>query len=84
MRALRVFVRAGAGNVFATRDQIDLGDLRWGVGGGAMLPSRVGPLAVEIGVRDSGRLLVTLWLGLELAVALARSGLTDAEPDRGR
>jgi len=63
VRALRVFVRAGAGNVFATRDQIDLGDLRWGVGGGAMLPSRVGPLAVEIGVRDSGKLLVTLWLG---------------------
>jgi outer membrane translocation and assembly module TamA len=60
---LRVLVRAGAGNVFSTRDTIRLHDLRWGVGVGLMYPSRVGPLALEIGWRDGGDSKVSLSLG---------------------
>jgi NTE family protein len=59
---LRVFVRGGAGNVFPTRD-ISLSDLRWGLGTGAVYLSRVGPLALELGVRDGGQTLVSLSLG---------------------
>lgn len=61
--ALRLLVRAGAGNVFETRKDIDLAGLRWGVGAGAMVPTRVGPMALEIGVRDGGETLVTASLG---------------------
>ncbi len=60
---LRVLVRAGAGNVFQARDTIGLDDLRWGVGVGVMYPSRVGPLALEMGWRDGGTSLVSASLG---------------------
>jgi NTE family protein len=59
---LRVFVRGGAGNVFPTRD-IRLADLGWGVGAGAVYLSRVGPLALELGVHDGGQALASLSLG---------------------
>jgi NTE family protein len=59
---LRVFVRGGAGNVFPTRD-IRFTDLRWGLGAGAVYLSRVGPLALELGVHDGGSALVSLSLG---------------------
>ena len=60
---LRVLARAGAGNVFSTTDAIGLDDLRWGVGVGVMYPSRVGPLALEIGWRDDGGSLFSASLG---------------------
>jgi NTE family protein len=60
---LRVFVRGGAGNVFPSRGDVRLADLRWGVGAGAVYLSRVGPLALELGVHDGGQALVSLSLG---------------------
>jgi NTE family protein len=60
---LRLVLRGGAGNVFASRSAIDLGSLHWGVGAGAMAPTRLGPMALEVGVREGGDALVTVSLG---------------------
>jgi NTE family protein len=60
---LRVLARVGTGNVFPGRSQIGFDDLRWGMGVGVMYPSRVGPLALEIGWRDTGQSLTSLSLG---------------------
>ena len=60
---LRGFVRAGAGNVFALPDDIQIAGTRWGVAVGAMVPTRVGPVSAELGVRDDGSTLVSLALG---------------------
>lgn len=60
---LRLLARAGAGNVFDTREAITLRGLRWGVAAGAMYPSPLGPVAVEIGVSDRGRTIATLAVG---------------------
>ena len=34
--------------------------MRWGAGLGVYYPSRVGPISVEVGVRDGGKTLVSL------------------------
>lgn len=60
---LRLFVRFGAGDVFEIREAIRLRDLRWGVAGGALYPSPIGPVAVEVGVRNGGDPLLTLAVG---------------------
>jgi len=60
---LGVFVRGGAGNVFPSAADFGLSDLRWGVGGGAVFQSRVGPLALELGVGEHGRTLTSMSLG---------------------
>jgi NTE family protein len=60
---LRVLARAGAGNVYATRSEIRIDDLRWGVGMGLMYPSKIGPLAVELGWTDGGASLLTASFG---------------------
>lgn len=60
---LEVLGRVGAGNVFDDRDSISLSDLRWGVGTGLYYPSRVGPIAFEVGFRDGGDGLVSLTVG---------------------
>jgi NTE family protein len=60
---LQVVVRAGAGDVFASRDRIGFSHLRWGGGVGLMYPSRVGPLALDLGWRGGGAMLVSLALG---------------------
>lgn len=60
---LQALVRAGGGNVFETRSEIGLKDLRWGVGIGVMYPSRVGPLALELGWRNGGASLLSASLG---------------------
>jgi NTE family protein len=60
---LRVLVRAGAGNVFDQGKDVTLAGLRWGVAGGAMYPSPVGPVSLELGVRDGGGVLVSLGVG---------------------
>ncbi len=60
---LQAVARVGVGNVYSSRDAISFHDLRWGVGVGLMYPSRVGPLALEIGWRDGGDSKVSLSLG---------------------
>lgn len=60
---LRLLARAGAGNVFDTRGALGLAGLRWGVGAGAMYPSPLGPVAVELGVNDAGQTLSSLSIG---------------------
>jgi NTE family protein len=60
---LRLLVRGGAGNVFARTGDITLDGLRWGVGVGVYHPSPIGPVSVELGVRDGGSTLATLSVG---------------------
>jgi len=60
---LRVVARAGAGNVFERGDPLRLPGLRYGVALGLVLPTRVGPVAAELGLRDKGGTLVSLTLG---------------------
>ena len=60
---LRLVARGGAGNVFATTDDITLDGLRWGVGVGVYHPSPIGPVSFEIGVRDDGSTLGALSVG---------------------
>jgi NTE family protein len=60
---LRVLVRGGAGNVFATTSDITLHGLRWGVGFGLYHPSPIGPVSLEFAVRDGGGTLSTLSVG---------------------
>ena len=59
----RLLVRGGAGNVFAHTGDITLSGLRWGVGAGVYHPSPIGPVSLEVGVRDGGRTLATLSVG---------------------
>jgi NTE family protein len=60
---LRLVARGGAGNVFASTDDITLDGLRWGVGVGAYHPSPIGPVSFEVGVRDGGDTLLSLSVG---------------------
>jgi NTE family protein len=60
---LQVVARAGAGNVFEEAEQIGLSNIPWGVGVGLYMPSRLGPVWLHLGVRDSGKTLVSLGLG---------------------
>jgi NTE family protein len=60
---LRAVARGGAGNVFDHTSDISLAGIRWGVGLGVMMPTRVGPISAEIGVRDGGSTLVSVALG---------------------
>jgi NTE family protein len=60
---LRLVARGGAGNVFARTEDITLDGLRWGVGLGVYHPSPIGPVSVELGVRDGGTTLLTLAIG---------------------
>ncbi len=60
---LRVLVRAGAGNAFATTDDVTLDGLRWGLSTGACHPSPIGPISLEFAVRNGGDTLTTLSIG---------------------
>ncbi len=60
---LRLLARGGAGNVFADPEDIGFQGLRWGVGIGVFYPSRIGPVSLEIGVRDDGKSLWSLVVG---------------------
>ena len=60
---LRLVVRGGTGNVFPTTSDITLEGLRWGVSAGLYHPSPIGPVSVELGVRDGGATLATLSIG---------------------
>jgi outer membrane translocation and assembly module TamA len=61
--SLQAVARVGAGNVYDSRDDITIHDLRWGIGVGAVFQSRVGPLAFELGWRDGGQSLFSASLG---------------------
>ncbi len=60
---LHAVARVGSGNVYDSRSDITLDDLRWGVGVGLVYQSRVGPMAFEVGWRDSGASLLSASLG---------------------
>jgi NTE family protein len=60
---LDAVARVGSGNVYASRSDITLDDLRWGVGAGLVYHSRVGPLALELGWQDQGASLLSVSLG---------------------
>jgi len=60
---LRLVTRAGVGNVFARTRDITLRDARWGLGVGLYHPSPIGPVSVELGVRDGGDTLLSLSVG---------------------
>jgi len=60
---LRLLVRAGAGNVWARAGDIRLAGVHYGFGVGAMLPTRVGPVSVELGFGDRGHTLVSVAAG---------------------
>jgi NTE family protein len=60
---LELVTRIGAGEVFATRDAVTLGDLRWGASIGLYYPSRVGPMSAELGVRDGGGTVLSVNVG---------------------
>jgi len=60
---LHAVARVGTGNVYDSRSDITLDDLRWGVGIGLVYQSRVGPLALEAGWHDGGGSLVSVSLG---------------------
>jgi len=54
VRGFRVVLRAGAGNVWDSQDDISLGDLDWGIGAGVMRRTRFGPIALEAGLDEDG------------------------------
>jgi NTE family protein len=61
--SVRLVARAGLGNVFADTRDLGLEDVRWGVGVALYAPTRIGPVWVDVGVRDDGKTLVSLGLG---------------------
>ncbi len=59
----RAVARTGAGNVWASRDDIGFPGLRYGFGVGLVHPTRVGPVAVDLGIRRGGDALFTFSIG---------------------
>ena len=60
---LQLVARGGAGYVFADTQDIGFQNLRWGASIGVYYPSPIGPVSVELGVRDGGKSLVSLVVG---------------------
>jgi outer membrane protein assembly factor BamA len=60
---LRAVGRVGAGDVFEQTGDVSLGDLRWGASAGLYHPSPIGPVALEIGVREGGATTTALSVG---------------------
>jgi outer membrane translocation and assembly module TamA len=60
---LQLVARGGAGNVFANTQAIGFRDLRWGAGIGVYYPGPIGPVSLELGVRDDGQRVVSLVVG---------------------
>jgi outer membrane translocation and assembly module TamA len=56
---LRAVARVGAGQVFPSRNALRLTDLPVGGGLGLVYPTRLGPLRLDVGVREGGDTLVT-------------------------
>ncbi len=62
-RSLQVVARAGAGNVWPSREDISLNALPYGFGLGLYYPTRIGPVTANAGVRRGGGVLVTFAIG---------------------
>ncbi len=60
---MQLVARGGAGNVFEDTQDIGFQDIRWGASIGVYYPSPIGPVSVEVGVRDGGKTLVSLVVG---------------------
>ncbi len=60
---LQALVRIGAGDTFA--DRVRVSGLRWGASVGLGYSSRVGPIRLELGVREGGATMVSLGLGVD-------------------
>lgn len=58
---LQALVRIGAGDTFADRARVS--GLRWGASVGLGYSSRVGPIRLELGVREGGATMVSLGVG---------------------
>ena len=41
----------------------EIREIRWGVGAGILYPSRLGPVSLEVGVREDGGTLTSLSVG---------------------
>ncbi|HXY40172.1 MAG TPA: BamA/TamA family outer membrane protein, partial [Vicinamibacteria bacterium] len=59
----RLLLRAGAGNVWDHASDVRLAGVRYGFGIGAMLPTRVGPVSLELGLGNGGRTLLSFAAG---------------------
>ena len=60
---LLAIARAGAGQVFEARRDLSLASLEAGIGLSLLHPSRIGPLAADLGVRRDGGVLLTFSIG---------------------
>jgi NTE family protein len=60
---LRLLARVGAGNVWDQRSEIRLGSVKPGAGLALVQPTRIGPVSLDLGIRDGGKALVTLSVG---------------------
>ena len=59
----RAVARAGAGNGWVSRDAVGFPGLRYGFGVGLVHPTRIGPVAVDLGIRRAGDALFTFSIG---------------------
>lgn len=62
-RRVNGVARVGAGNVWATSGDISFAGLRYGFGLGAVQATRIGPVAMDLGVRRGGGVLFTISVG---------------------
>jgi outer membrane translocation and assembly module TamA len=60
---LRAVARVGVGNVWDREEDIRLSGLARGIGIGLAHPSRLGPIAVDFGVRNGGSTLFSISIG---------------------
>ncbi len=60
---LQLLARGGGGNVFERTQDVGLQDVRWGAGIGLYYPSPIGPVSLELGVRDGGRSMLSIVVG---------------------
>ena len=63
VRNLHIVARAGAGNVWESREDVDFQSLPFGFSLGLYYPTRIGPVAASLGVRRGGATLVTFSIG---------------------
>jgi outer membrane protein assembly factor BamA len=63
IKRLQIVARAGAGNVWATRQDISLDSVEYGFGLGLYYPTRIGPVTANVGVRRGGGVLATFTIG---------------------
>ena len=62
---LQMTLRGGGGNAWQSRDDIDLGSIRWGGGAGLQYVTPFGPLGGGVGVNEEGKAEVYFWVGYQ-------------------